>query len=248
MWREKGEFNIRAFNRQLTRLVPVLDWGRRYSADMFRQDALAGAIVLFITVPQVIAYAFLAGMPPEAGLYAAMMALFFYACFGSSKALAVGPTAIIAMMTLEAASRLATPGQADYVAVCIQLALLTGLVLIVLRAVNFGEVVSFLSHAVVTGFITAAALLIVANQIPQLIGVSSASATDIVSLANHVRLEFASFNLATVVISAVAVAGLLWCRFGLGGLLARIGLSDGWVSSLVRSAPMYAVIIGVSIR
>ena len=82
-------------------LFPVMTWGPKYSLGRFRSDVVAGTVVLFITVPQVIAYAFLAGMPAEAGLYAAMMSLVGYAIFGSSRALAVGPTAIIGMMTLE---------------------------------------------------------------------------------------------------------------------------------------------------
>lgn len=231
--------------KQLSRFIPILDWGQRYSGAMFRQDAIAGTIVMFITIPQAIAYAFLAGMPPETGLYAAMVALFLYAGFGSSRALAVGPTAIIAMMTLEAASDITAPGTADYTAVCIQLTLLTGLLLVVLRIVNFGAVVSFLSHAVVTGFITAAALLIIANQLPQLLGLPSPGSTDIVSLSQHLLREIGALNMTTVAISVIAVAGLLWCRFGLGGLLSRLGVSEAWAASLVRSAPMYAVVIGI---
>ena len=87
----------------LVKLFPVLTWGRTYGLPQFQADAVAGMVVLFITVPQVIAYAFLAGMPAEAGLYAAVFSLVGYSLFGSSRALAVGPTAIVGMMTLEAA-------------------------------------------------------------------------------------------------------------------------------------------------
>ncbi len=232
--------------RSLTRLFPILEWGQRYNLDTARQDVIAGTIVLFITVPQVIAYAFLAGMPPEAGLYASLLAISCYAMLGSSRSLAVGPTAIVAMMTLESVSRVAAPGTEEYVRVATQLALLTGLVLIFLRIVNFGAVVSFLSHAVVTGFISAAALLIISNQIPLLLGVSNPGSTDIVSLSAHVARQLPEISMPTLVISAVTIVGLLWCRFSLGKWLSRAGLSEVWVSSIVRSAPMYAVILGVA--
>ena len=81
--------------RKLRALLPILDWGGDYQREDFRADIIAGVVVLFITVPQTIAYAFLAGLPPEAGLYASLGALMAYAAFGSSRTLAVGPTAII---------------------------------------------------------------------------------------------------------------------------------------------------------
>lgn len=232
---------------KLQQFLPILEWAPKYSAVMLRQDAIAGLIVLFITVPQVIAYAFLAGLPPEAGLYAAVVALVGYAAFGSSRTLAVGPTAIIAMMTLEAASRLAEPGTGGFSVVAMQLALVTGVLLIILRILNFGAVISFLSHAVVTGFITAAALLIIANQLPLMIGIGSAGATDIVTLGEHMVASVESMNPVTLTISLVAIVLLIWCRFALGTLLERAGLSPAWVSSLVRSAPMYVVIGGTAI-
>ncbi|MGK0462585.1 MAG: SulP family sulfate permease, partial [Candidatus Azotimanducaceae bacterium] len=132
---------------RLKQIIPILQWLPNYQRAWLADDLIAGTIVLFITVPQVIAYAFLAGLPPQAGLYAAIFSLLCYSMFGSSRALAVGPTAIIAMMTLEAVSDLATPGTTQYSLVAAQLALLTGGVLLVLRVINFGAVISFLSHA-----------------------------------------------------------------------------------------------------
>ncbi len=105
----------------LTVWLPIVSWLSRYSRIDLRADLIAGIVVLFITIPQVIAYAFLAGLPPEAGLYAALLAMICYAAFGSSRTLAVGPTAIIAMMTLEVASEMGTPGTADYALITIKL-------------------------------------------------------------------------------------------------------------------------------
>ena len=226
-------------------IFPVMTWGPNYSQDRFRSDLVAGTVVVFITVPQVIAYAFLAGMPPEAGLYAAMMALVGYAIFGSSRALAVGPTAIIAMMTLEAASSFGIPGTLDYTETVVQLCAATGIVLTVLRVVNFGSVISFLSHAVVTGFITAAAILIISNQLPHMIGLASSPDTSIVGVYSYLLEGMNEFNQMVVLISCMAVVALIFCRTHLGSLLRRTGLAGEVIDSLVKSAPMYVVVIGV---
>ena len=226
-------------------IFPVMTWGPRYSLGRFRSDLVAGSVVLFITVPQVIAYAFLAGMPAEAGLYASMMSLVGYAVFGSSRALAVGPTAIVGIMTLEVASSFAIPGTIDYTETVVQLCVVTGIVLIVLRVVNFGSVISFLSHAVVTGFITAAAILIISSQFPLMIGLASSPDTSIVGVYSYLAEEAGQFNQAVLSVSLIAVAVLIFCRSYLGLLLKRAGLADAVIDSLVKSGPMYAVVIGV---
>ena len=234
-----------SLTRLLHGLFPILTWGRKYSLSRFRSDLVAGTIVLFITVPQVIAYAFLAGMPAEAGLYAAIVALIAYALFGSSKSLAVGPTAIIAMMTLEAASSHVAPGTLEYSLVVTRLCVVTGLVLIALRVVNFGSVISFLSHAVVTGFITAAAILIISNQLPPLIGLAPSADTSILGVAGYLWEMLAAANPFVCLVSFAALAVLLFCRTLLGPLLARLGVKASISDSLVKSAPMYVVIIGI---
>ncbi len=230
---------------RLISLIPFLNWSREYSVEKFRADAVAGTVVLFITVPQAIAYAFLAGMPPETGLYAAIAALLGYTLFGSSKALAVGPTAIVAMMTLEAASSLAEPGTIAFNTSVVQLCLVTGLVLILLRVINFGSVISFLSHAVVTGFITAAAILIISNQFPLMLGLASSPDTSILGVYRYLYEQLSASNQIVIGISLGAVLLMVFCRTWLAGLLARMGVGAGIADSLVKSAPMYAVVLGV---
>ena len=112
--------------RWLTHLLPVMQWWPEYNGEAFRADLIAGIVVLFITVPQVIAYAFLAGLPAETGLYAAIMALLCYAAFGSCRTLAVGPTAILAIMSLESVSAFETPGTVEYTLLASKLAMVTG--------------------------------------------------------------------------------------------------------------------------
>jgi len=229
----------------LRRIFPIVDWLSGYQKRDFGPDVIAGLVVLFITIPQVIAYAFLAGLPAEAGLYAAILALFGYAVFGSSKTLAVGPTAIIAMMTLEATSRLAVPGSEAYLLWAIKLGFVVGITLLVLRAINFGAVISFLSHAVVSGFITAAAILIIANQVPALIGIGAPSATNVLTVVQHIGNEMSNFNGVTLTFGTGAVILLWFCRSRLEDWLVRLGLSADWINRLTKSAPMYAVVISV---
>ena len=229
----------------LVKLFPVLTWGRTYGLPQFQADAVAGMVVLFITVPQVIAYAFLAGMPAEAGLYAAVFSLVGYSLFGSSKALAVGPTAIVGMMTLEVASAYAAPGSAEYTQLVVELCVVTGLILIGLRIINFGSVISFLSHAVVTGFISAAAILIISNQLPAMLGLPSSPDTSMLGVYTYLYAMAPTANVAVLAISAAAVILLLLCRTQLGPILHRARLGEAVIESLVKSAPMYAVILGV---
>ena len=228
-------------------VFPVMTWGRSYSFTHFRADALAGLVVLFVTVPQVVAYAFLAGMPAEAGLYTAIFALTAYAAFGSSRALAVGPTAIVGMMTLEAASLYATPGTAAYGEVVVQLCMVTGLVLIFLRVVNFGSVVAFLSHALVTGFISAAAILVISNQLPSILGLPASPDTRIIDVYVYLFNAAEQANPYVLVVSLGAILLLVFCKMYLGIILKKMRLRDSLIDSLVKSAPMYVVLLGVLI-
>jgi SulP family sulfate permease len=115
----------------------------------------------------------------------------------------------------------------------------------VLRVVNFGSVISFLSHAVVTGFITAAAILIISSQFPLMIGLASSPDTSIVGVYSYLAEEAGQFNQEVLSVSLIAVAVLIFCRSYLGLLLKRAGLADAVIDSLVKSGPMYAVVIGV---
>ncbi|MDG1207379.1 MAG: sulfate permease [Pseudomonadales bacterium] len=231
----------------INRLIPFSRWLRDYRSEDFVNDSVAGIVVLFITVPQSIAYAFLAGLPAEMGLYAAIFALIAYAGFGTSRSLAVGPTAIIAMMTLEATSRFAIQGSPEFVVVSMKLALLTGVILLLLRLINFGAVISFLSHAVVTGFITAAAILIITNQIPAILGLPTAESTEVWTVIPHVVFGITDSNLVVASIGVTSIAFLWLCKTNLEAVLRRWlpQLSDTWLNAIVKSAPMYAVILSI---
>lgn len=229
----------------LQMIFPVMNWGATYTSADFRADLVAAMVVLFITVPQSIAYAFLAGMPAAAGLYAAIGGLFFYGIFGSSRALAVGPTAIIAMMSLEVVSGMAPTGTADFVTISLKLAMITGFILILLRLIKFGSITSFLSHAVITGFISAAAVLIISNQFPAMLGIGSSPGTRLHSVFQHIYESVGVTNLATLGLSLLAMLIIWYSRNFLQKLLVRMGLGELLAANLARSAPMYAVVVSV---
>ena len=106
----------------LRRLLPIMEWGRAYTSTMLTNDLVAAAIVTIMLIPQSLAYAMLAGLPPEIGLYASILPITAYALFGTSRSLAVGPVAVISLMTLTAASSVAAPGTAEFIAAALVLA------------------------------------------------------------------------------------------------------------------------------
>jgi len=155
----------------LRRLLPILEWGPSYRRSDLRHDLAAGVTVAAMLVPQAMAYALLAGLPPEVGLYAATIPVLVYAVFGTSRQLAVGPVAIVSLLTATALAQLVEEGTADYLEAAATLALLVGLVHIVLGAGRLGFLVNFLSHSVLVGFTAAAAIIIGFSQVKHLLGI-----------------------------------------------------------------------------
>lgn len=156
----------------LRRLFPFLNWFQDYKPSTFRADLVAGATVGLVLVPQSMAYAQLAGLPPYYGLYAAFLPPLVAAIFGSSCQLATGPVAIVSLMTATALQPLATAGSQAYIAYAMLLALLVGACQFLLGLLRLGMLVNFLSHPVVNGFTNAAALIIASSQLSKFFGVS----------------------------------------------------------------------------
>lgn len=131
------------------RLLPILDWGRRYNRAAFGSDLLAAVIVTIMLVPQSLAYAMLAGLPPEAGIYASIAPILLYALFGTSRSLAVGPVAVVSLLTASAVGEVAAQGTAGYAVAVLTLAGLSGAFLVLLGLLRMGFVANFLSHPVI---------------------------------------------------------------------------------------------------
>ncbi|MBV1904434.1 MAG: sulfate permease [Pseudomonadales bacterium] len=150
--------------------IPILDVLRFYKKQDFSHDLTAGLVLGVITIPQAIAYAFLAGLPPQAGLYACLVPTLLYAIFGSSRQLVVGPVAIAALMVAATVSEHARPLSDDYMGITAVLCLQAGIFLWLLRLTKMGGVVNLLSHPVISGFVNAAALLIIISQLKSFTG------------------------------------------------------------------------------
>ncbi len=156
---------------EITRFLPLLGWFKGYSKAKFRADAVGGLTVAMVLIPQSMAYAQLAGLPPYYGLYAAFIPPMIASIFGSSYQLATGPVAIVSLMTNTALEPLATAGSDMFIAYAILLALTVGTFQFLLGLFRLGVVVNFLSHPVIHGFTNAAAIIIATSQLPKLFGV-----------------------------------------------------------------------------
>jgi MFS superfamily sulfate permease-like transporter len=132
---------------------PIPDWGAKYTGKTFANDMIVALIVIMMLIPPSLAYAILAGLPPEVGLYASMAPLLLYAIFGSSRALAVGPVAVASLMTAAAAGQLASQRTPEYLVAAVALAMVSGL-LLAMGFLKLGFLANFLSHTVIAGFIT----------------------------------------------------------------------------------------------
>ncbi len=156
----------------VTRVFPFLAWFREYSIHHFRLDVIGGLTVALVLIPQSMAYAQLAGLPAYYGLYAAFLPPTVAALFGSSRQLATGPVAVVSLMTAAALEPIAVAGSESFIAYAVMLALIVGLFQLLLGILRMGMVVNFLSHPVVSGFTSAAALIIASSQLSKIFGVA----------------------------------------------------------------------------
>jgi sulfate permease, SulP family len=230
---------------RLRSYLPVLDWGSRYTRDALVSDLVAAVIVTIMLIPQSLAYALLAGLPPEAGLYASIVPILLYAVFGTSRALAVGPVAVVSLMTAAAVGNIATQGTMGYAAAALTLALLSGVMLLLMGLFRLGFVANFLSHPVVSGFITASGILIATSQIGHILGVTAgghALPEMLVALVSALP----ETNLITLLIGVLALAFLFWVRKGLKPLLVRIGLPPRAADLIAKAGPILAVAASIA--
>jgi sulfate permease, SulP family len=226
--------------KKLTAYFPILEWGRAYNRATLTSDAVAAVIVTIMLIPQSLAYALLAGLPPQVGLYASILPLIAYAIFGTSRTLAVGPVAVISLMTATAAGSVAAQGSPEYVAAALILALLSGLILTMMGLLRLGFLANLLSHPVVSGFITAAGILIALSQLKHILGVRASGET-LPELLFTMADDIGSASLNTAIIGGAALAFLLWIRKGLKPLLVRLGLKPRPADLATKAGPVFAV-------
>lgn len=221
---------------------PILDWGRRYNRETLTSDLVAAVIVTIMLIPQSLAYALLAGLPPEVGLYASVLPLVAYAVFGTSTALAVGPVAVVSLMTATAVGRIAAEGSVDYASAAIVLAALSGMILLLMGLFRLGFIANFLSHPVISGFITASGIIIALSQVGGLLGIKTEGHA-LPDLVMSIIENIGQINWYTVAVGAVALTLLLWIPLDLKNWLKRFGMPKGAATIIVRAGPVLVVFL-----
>ncbi len=195
--------------RWLRQHVPVLSWLPAYKAKNLRGDLSAGLVVAVMLIPQGMAYAMLAGLPPTVGLYASVLPLLLYAVLGTSRQLAVGPVAIISLLVGAAVGEIATPETTEYVHYAVLLALLVGVMQFLMGALRVGALVKFLSHPVVSGFTSAASLIIGFSQLKGLLGVDLSRSHHVHRVLIEAIQRLREVNAPTVVMGALSMGALV---------------------------------------
>jgi SulP family sulfate permease len=224
-----------------SRHFPILTRASTYRRDTFSADAIAAIIVTIMLIPQSLAYALLAGLPPEIGLYASIAPLVIYTIFGTSMTLAVGLVAVTSLMTASAIGELMVRGTPEYLGAAIVLALISGLILIAMGVARLGFLANFLSHPVISGFITASAVIIALSQMKHIFGIH-VEGHNLIEQISSLIASLSDTNLSTLAIGAATIGFLFWSRRMLASLLEQIGLSKWIANSLSKAAPVVAVI------
>jgi SulP family sulfate permease len=225
----------------LRRYLPILEWGRTYNRSAFSNDMIAAVIVTIMLIPQSLAYALLAGLPPEAGIYASIAPIILYAIFGTSRALAVGPVAVVSLLTASAIGQVAEQGTAGYAVAALTLAFLSGAFLMLMGFFRLGFLANFLSHPVIAGFITASGILIATSQLKHILGVSAHGHT-LPEMLGSMLSNLGEINWITLVIGVLATSFLFWVRKGLKPMLRRLGASPLVADIATKAGPVAAVV------
>lgn len=231
---------------KLSKIFPVLQWSKTYDVSTLTGDLLAAVIVTVMLIPQSLAYAMLAGLPAEIGLYASILPLVAYAIFGTSRTLAVGPVAIVSLMTASAVGEFAAGGTLDYLTAATVLALLSGGMLVLMGIFRLGFLANFLSHPVISGFITASGLLIAASQLRHILGVPGGGNT-VPEIVGPLSGQLTAINPVTFAIGTGVLSFLFFARKHLKPLLIAIRIPERPADMMTKAAPILAVGVTVAL-
>ncbi len=227
-----------------SRLLP--DWVRHYRRDYVTGDLVAGLVAAMLLVPQSMAYAALAGLPPHVGLYASVLPLVAYAWLGTSGVLSVGPVAVIALMTGSALQTVAPAGSPEYIAAAALLALLSGASLLLFGFLRLGALAHLLSHPVISGFMTGAAVLILIGQLRPLLGLAVPSGSGISMLAD-IAAAISDAHLLTAALGLGTLVVLVLSRLWLVRMLVLTGIPRHVAGVLAKLMPMLVVLASIGL-
>lgn len=226
----------------LKRYLPFLDWLSHYRQEDLFGDLLAGVIVAIMLVPQGMAYALLAGLPPQIGLYASILPAILYGLLGSSRTLAVGPVALTSLLVAATVGPLAPQNSSQYLMLALALALLVGLIQLLMGMLRLGTLVNFISHPVLSGFTSAAALIIAFSQLKYIFGLSMPRLEHLNEISVFIFQHLHETNPYTLAIGLGSIAVLIFFKNGLPELLARRHMPQSWILPISRSGPLAVVI------
>ena len=226
----------------MKRYFPIFIWAPNYTNSKFVDDTIAALIVAIMLIPQALAYALLAGLPAETGLYASMVGLTVYALFGTSNTLSVAPAAVISLMTAAALAKLSLATPEETLAAALVLTFLSGLFLLLLGLLRLGFMANFLSHPVISAFVTASALIIGLSQMQHVFGVS-ASGQNFFGLLGSLLGQLGSINFITFSIGAGSIGFILFSKSVIKNLFLKIGVDAHIATTLSRSGPLLAALI-----
>lgn len=227
----------------LSALIPP--WWSRYQQRFIGNDIVAGLIVALMLIPQGLAYATLAGLPPQYGLYASLLPVVLYAVFGSSSVMSVGPVAITSLLTASALAPLALTAN-DYVLAAALLAFMSGVFLFLAGVLRLGALAQLLSHPVITGFITGAAILIIISQLKPVFGVS-VHGENTVALVLALIAALPTANWLAAALGIIGVGALLLSRKYTVSLLIKIGVASNIARTIQRLVPMLLLLLGAAL-
>ena len=230
---------------KLEKFFPAAAWLKGYSREDMQTDAVASLIATILLIPQSMGYALLAGLPAVVGLYAGIVPAILYSFFGTSRTLAVGPVAVTSMMTATIAMPFALPGSENYAAIAMMLAFLSGVFLILMSLFKMGFLSNLLSHPVISGFISASAILIAVGQFKHLIGVK-AHGNNLIELTQSMMQHINDINFPTVILSAISITFLILFKRYLTTLLNKLGLKENSANMLGKAGPVIVVVASTS--
>lgn len=228
----------------ITRYLPFLDWLVHYRRKNLTGDLIAGVIVAIMLVPQSMAYALLAGLPPQVGLYSSIVPLLIYGLLGTSRALAVGPVAIVSLLVAAGVSQFAPQSTGEYISLVLTLALLVGIIQLGMGLIRVGFLVNFLSHPVLSGFTSAAALVIGFSQLRHVLGIDIPRSDQIHQTIFYALQNLHATNLTTLLIAGFSIATLLYFKLAAQGHLMHLGIPAHIAIPLTKVGALVAVILG----
>ncbi|WP_438464012.1 SulP family inorganic anion transporter [Marinomonas sp. PE14-40] len=222
--------------------LPLANWLKTYKKQDVISDLIAGLIATIIMVPQGMAYALLAGVPAEYGLYCAILPSFFYAILGSSRSLSVGPAALISIMVASSVGALAPETDQMYLIYAVNISFLVGAFLLLMRLLRLGSMTNFISLPVISGFTSASAIIILTSQLKHLLGVSVPTGLNFAETIEALFAQVSLINYTTLSIGIGACIGLWYFKNLFPGQLKRLGLNALLEQALAKAGPMLIVL------